>query len=377
MEVPEEARADLRRKILNTNIRRQRYVAVLGFCAALLLAGLALVAPDHWLGPNYAYWRPRLLAMRGLLLGINVLYLLISRAAIRKDATERSKKICDSIFRIVFSLFLGFWIAYFSPMMHAAAFFLFGVLLMAVFLISTPLSSLTTFGLCLAAATLAMFSLNGMSRPEAAEIMINAVVVTVVAMAVAQFVYLREVRDFLQRRTIARQNRQLKRYAMVDGLTAVANRRRFDLVLEREWGRAAVQKQPLSMIMADIDHFKAFNDIYGHLAGDDCLKAVAQTLDDCLSREGDLLARYGGEEFSVILPGTHEEGAMNMCRRMRKAIHRLDIAHQGSDLGKLTISLGAATLVPKGDDEPQSLVAAADKALYQAKDQGRDSAAAA
>ena len=377
MEVPEEARADLRRKILSTNIHMQRYLAMLGLCAALLLAGLALVAPDHWLGPNYAYWRPRLLAMRGLLLGINVLYLLISRAAIRKDATERSKKICDFIFRAGFSLFLGFWIGYFSPMMHAAAFFLFGVLVMAVFLISTPLSSITTFGLCLAAATVAMFSLNGMTRPEAAEIMINAVVVTVVAMAIAQFVYLREVRDFLQRRTIARQNRQLKRYAMIDGLTAVANRRRFDLVLEREWGRAAVQKQPLSMIMADIDHFKAFNDIYGHLAGDDCLKAVAQTLDDCLSREGDLLARYGGEEFSVILPGTHEEGAMNMCRRMRKAIHRLDIAHQGSDLGKLTISLGAATLVPKGDDEPQSLVAAADKALYQAKDQGRDSAAAA
>ncbi len=377
VDVPEEAKADLRRKILNTNIRRQRYVAVLGVCAALFLTGLALLAPEHWFGPNYSYWRPRLLAMRVFLLCLNIFYLVISSAAIRKNATDRTKAVCDFIFRTGLALFLGFWVGYFSPLMHAAALFLFGVLVMAVFLISTPLTNILTFGLCLVATTLAMFSLNGMSRPEASEIMINALVVTLFAMAIAQFVYMREVRDFLQRRTIARQNRKLKRYAMIDGLTGVANRRNFDQALEREWSRALVQKQPLSVIMADIDHFKAFNDIYGHLAGDDCLKAVAQALDDCLSREGDLLARYGGEEFAVILPGTQEDGAMSLCRRMSKAVHNMGVAHQGSDMGKLTISLGAATLIPRIDNAPQSLVAAADKALYQAKDQGRDRAAAA
>jgi diguanylate cyclase (GGDEF)-like protein len=132
-------------------------------------------------------------------------------------------------------------------------------------------------------------------------------------------------------------------------------------------------KRPLSLIMMDIDHFKAFNDHYGHLAGDDCLKRVAWALSGVLKRTEDFLARYGGEEFAAILPTTAGDGAMAMAADMRNAVEGLSIAHEySSAASRVTISMGIATLVPRSDMAAAMLISSADQALYEAKAGGRN-----
>jgi diguanylate cyclase (GGDEF)-like protein len=168
-------------------------------------------------------------------------------------------------------------------------------------------------------------------------------------------------------------NQKLERLSFLDGLTNIANRRRFDEFLEREWRRGLRDGTPISVIMTDIDFFKAYNDTYGHEAGDEILKTVAGVLSATLNRPADLVARYGGEEFVVVLPGTDFSGAALLAERLRGAVEGLQIAHTGSRVGvHVTISLGVATVVPQRGVSPDALVAAADQALYQAKHDGRN-----
>ncbi len=168
-------------------------------------------------------------------------------------------------------------------------------------------------------------------------------------------------------------NRQLERLSFLDGLTGIANRRRFDESLAREWRRAQREQAPLSVILVDIDFFKAYNDRYGHEAGDEILKRVAAALDGAVNRPADVVARYGGEEFVAVLPGTDADGAVRLGERLRAAVAELAIAHAGSAAGEhVTISVGVATAVPARDAAPEALVAAADRALYQAKRDGRN-----
>lgn len=296
--IPDEAKADLRRSILKINVHRPRYMAGLGLCAALVLNGLALFAPANWFSPVYGQWRPKLLTMRILLGGICILYFVISIPAARERASNRSRIICDMIYRLVFSVFISLWLGLFTPLMQAAAFYLLGVLMMAVFLISPPVILMATFSLCLLSVLGSTLAFSGMIAPSALEVLVNAVLVTLLAMAASYYVYIKEVREFLQNRTIARQNRELERYAMIDGLTGVANRRRFDMVLTKQWKRALEKGRPLALILADIDYFKAYNDANGHLAGDDCLKAVAQTLAKSVSRDS-AGSGYGGGHAGV------------------------------------------------------------------------------
>lgn len=169
----------------------------------------------------------------------------------------------------------------------------------------------------------------------------------------------------------------LRRQAAIDGLTGIANRRAFDEVLERECRRAARAMEPMALLLVDVDHFKAFNDHYGHLAGDQCLRAVAMALAGAVQRPGDLPARYGGEEFAVVLPGTELEGAASMAERLRTAILALNIAHAENSAGpSVTISVGVAALFPPMAS-PAELIARADRALYDAKHQGRNRVAVA
>lgn len=166
---------------------------------------------------------------------------------------------------------------------------------------------------------------------------------------------------------------ELQRLSALDGLTGITNRRRFDEQLDQEWKRAARDGSPLSVILTDIDHFKAYNDHYGHLAGDDCLKRVAAALRDAVQRPGDLVARYGGEEFVAILPGTDSAGARAVAESMRRGVADLGIDHAASPThSKVTSSLGAATIVPDETSVPATLVAAADEALYESKKAGRN-----
>ena len=175
------------------------------------------------------------------------------------------------------------------------------------------------------------------------------------------------------KRQLEASNEKLRMLSTVDGLTGLLNRRRFDEILAREWDRGRRDKTPLSLIMVDIDHFKDFNDHYGHIAGDQCLKTVAQSLAAALHRRVDLIARYGGEEFAAVLPDTTLEGAAMVAERMQRQIAALNLEHRNcSTGGRLTVSLGVSTILPNDETSPASLVDAADKALYQAKNSGRN-----
>ncbi|MBD2388387.1 diguanylate cyclase domain-containing protein [Cylindrospermum sp. FACHB-282] len=168
-------------------------------------------------------------------------------------------------------------------------------------------------------------------------------------------------------------NQKLEQLANLDGLTQVANRRCFDGRLKHEWQRLAREQQPLSLILFDLDGFKRYNDCYGHLAGDDCLVRIAQAVQKAVRRPADLVARYGGEEFTVLLPNTDLEGAINVAQNIQQAIYNLAIPHPESEVKMIvTVSLGIASLVPTLDVQRDTLVAYADRALYDAKLQGRD-----
>ena len=166
---------------------------------------------------------------------------------------------------------------------------------------------------------------------------------------------------------------ELQRLASVDYLTQIPNRRTFDEELRREWNRGLREKTMLSVAMLDLDFFKRFNDHYGHTAGDECLQAIAGALQTSLHRSTDFCARYGGEEFTVILPNTDAAGAMNVLECMRQAVMNLSIRHGFSAMSaKITVSIGYTSFIPSKDFEPSSAVDTADKALYQAKQQGRN-----
>lgn len=167
-------------------------------------------------------------------------------------------------------------------------------------------------------------------------------------------------------------NHELKRLSASDGLTGIPNRRLFDEYIAREWRRARRGSTSIAMIMCDVDHFKLYNDTYGHQAGDDCLRRVAGAIQKAMERASDIVARYGGEEFAVVLPETQIGGALFMAEKIRHAIHELHIPHSGSQSGQITLSIGIAASVPGEHNPPDELIEAADRALYQAKHDGRD-----
>ena len=170
-------------------------------------------------------------------------------------------------------------------------------------------------------------------------------------------------------------NEQLSKLAAVDGLTQIANRRTFDDFFTREWQRGQRDKQPLSLIICDIDYFKLYNDNFGHLLGDICLKKVAKTIANTVMRPADLVARYGGEEFAVILPQTPAHNALQVAKAIGQEIEKLAIPHPKSQVSDyLSLSLGVSCAIPQPKYTKKQLLVAADKALYQAKKQGRNRA---
>ena len=170
----------------------------------------------------------------------------------------------------------------------------------------------------------------------------------------------------------------LRQMVFIDGLTGVANRRCFDERLSSEWRRSMRNASPLALLLLDVDHFKRFNDRYGHQAGDDCLRRVASAVKAHLLRHGDLVARYGGEEFACILPATDFEGAMAVAAGIEKRVRGLQIEHADSDVcNAVTLSIGVALSVPEPGDDADRLIALADGQLYQAKHSGRGRACGA
>ncbi|MBE1162674.1 GGDEF domain-containing protein [Dyella acidiphila] len=171
---------------------------------------------------------------------------------------------------------------------------------------------------------------------------------------------------------LRRDRRMFAEMALRDGLTGVPNRRAFEEALEREWRLALRSQQAISLLLADIDLFKQYNDRYGHLAGDACLREVASVLQQALKRPADMLARYGGEEFVLVLPNTPGAGAGNVAMRLCKQLSRLQLPHDDSPTRYVTISIGVACVVPTEGAQPNDLISAADRALYAAKRNGRN-----
>jgi diguanylate cyclase (GGDEF)-like protein len=173
--------------------------------------------------------------------------------------------------------------------------------------------------------------------------------------------------------TLERLNKALAEQALEDSLTGLANRRSFDLSLEIQFARAIQQSRSLGLILFDIDYFKQYNDIYGHVAGDNVLRHIGQALKGITLRPYDLIARYGGEEFIILLPDTDKEGAQAIAERAYREILLLNLPHQASPTGYLTISAGVHVCQPiAGKDSPSQMIATADSALYQAKREGRN-----
>lgn len=168
-------------------------------------------------------------------------------------------------------------------------------------------------------------------------------------------------------------NLELQRLAIIDDLTQVSNRRHFYKYLTQEWRRLMREQADLSLLLCDVDHFKPYNDAYGHQAGDRCLQQVAQALQEVIHRPSDLVARYGGEEFAVILPYTGAEAAVYLAHMMQTNLHRFQLVHPDSSVGQfVTLSIGVASTVPRSDRSLEQLIGIADQALYAAKEQGRN-----
>ncbi|MBE9061005.1 diguanylate cyclase domain-containing protein [cf. Phormidesmis sp. LEGE 11477] len=177
----------------------------------------------------------------------------------------------------------------------------------------------------------------------------------------------------IQYQTLLSTNQELQKLALSDGLTSIANRRRFDEYIEDEWQRLARDQQPLSLILCDIDRFKLYNDTFGHPAGDRCLIHIARALLQVSQRPADLVARYGGEEFAIILPNTDTHGAWRVAQNIHESIRKLQIAHAASNIEPyLTVTIGISTIIPGHNNTTQMLLQASDIALYYAKQQGRN-----
>ena len=178
------------------------------------------------------------------------------------------------------------------------------------------------------------------------------------------------VRDITEQKQL---ELKLESEANVDSLTGIANRRAFDHAIAQEWKRHLRSQHALSFIICDIDYFKKYNDYYGHLKGDECLRHIAQTIDRCVKRAGEFVARYGGEEFAIILPNTNQQHALNIVRLIKQQIRELAIDHSQSDISEyVTLSFGLTTIVPREDAQLTTFINLGDKALYQAKKKGRD-----
>lgn len=188
--------------------------------------------------------------------------------------------------------------------------------------------------------------------------------------------FLNVVRDISRRKKdeeeLKRAYRAVEALAVVDALTGIANRRRFDEVLSQEWRRGIREAKPLSLLLLDVDFFKRYNDHYGHVRGDSCLKQIAEAALDVVSRPADLIARFGGEEFAIVLPNTPRAGACEVAEQVRAMVEHRALAHIGNPYGVVTVSIGCATMVPQRGMNSLRLIEIADQALYNAKHKGRN-----
>jgi len=248
-----------------------------------------------------------------------------------------------------------------------------------VLLLGTQLGlSGAVIGIDMLAVIATLASLQGVGpfgAPEGTQAITRLLVLQIyltLAVAMTLPVSVARVRRLTTEAQLRRAVKKMADLASLDGLTGVANRRNFDATLASDWALAMRGRTTVALLMIDVDHFKKFNDTYGHLAGDACLRSVATAIGSIPRRPSDLVARYGGEEFAVLLPGSDTAGAHVIAEMVRCAVHDLEILHAQSLSQRVTVSVGLASMVPARGAEAAELIAAADRALYQAKRNGRD-----
>ncbi len=259
-------------------------------------------------------------------------------------------------------------------------FFLFPALLLVVFRLGFPGTVLTIFLVAFLAVALTVKGHGPLMLIPGEHMMLHRIVVAQIFLVVAIFTMfpvaaLLEEREALQR-SLAESEARQRRLANADELTGLCNRRAFNLRLEEEWERAMLRGESLGLLLLDVDLFKSYNDIYGHLGGDECLREIAGVIERTIAGGMGVAARFGGEEFAVILRGEGVDGARDVAERIRDGVEAKSLTHRGSATGVQTVSLGVAALTPQAGEQARELVTIADRALYRAKDLGRNRVAA-
>jgi len=254
-------------------------------------------------------------------------------------------------------------------------FFIFPALLLIVFRLGFPGTVLSIFIVACISIALTVTG-HGPLMLIVGSAMLHRIVVAQIFLAVALFTTF-PVAALLEERKnleLSLQQRELRyrELAHADALTGLANRRAFDEALESEWQRALRSKQPLAILLIDVDLFKSYNDLHGHIGGDQCLRSIANIIANTLQRGSDMASRFGGEEFAIILPNTHIEGALAVAESIRYAVAAMDLPHPCNPHGRQTISIGVAAATPDLGDSILSLLKLSDHALYRAKDLGRN-----
>jgi diguanylate cyclase (GGDEF)-like protein len=263
----------------------------------------------------------------------------------------------------------------FSHSTDPLIFFIFPALLLVVFRLGFPGTALSIFVIALISICFTV-SGHGPLMLITGSSLLHRIVIEQIFLAVALFTCFPVAALLEERRelqvSLMKSEQRYRELANADALTGLANRRGFDKRLEEEWNRAEGSGQSLALLLIDVDLFKSYNDIYGHIGGDACLRCIAKVIAGTLQRHSDVAARFGGEEFAVILPDTELEAALRVAESVRQAVVTMKLPHSGNPDGIQTISIGAAAGVPQRNASATSLLTASDHALYRAKYLGRN-----
>lgn len=374
--VPPDDRELFQQQITYTNITRLRIIAWLIIITNLVLIGIHLVYISQVESQQILDRTPQLIVLRLILITISATFLVLAG----RQQSPNSITPEHSWYALYYILANLICIALLTGIVQAiasgiASSYLMAVMVIAAFVHLSLKESLLIFGVAWVSVSVAVWL-----QPNwlvASSAFLNCTIVTIIALVITRVNYDLKVKEFInvklietQKEELTQSNNMLRRLSYLDALTSVPNRRYFDEYFSREWSRALRDRRPLSLLMVDIDQFKLYNDTYGHQAGDQCLAQVAAALSGALRRTGDFVARYGGEEFTVILPGAGQAGAGQVADRMRRAVAGLNILHPGGSSGRLTISIGMATIIPSEQDRIEQLIANADAGLYRAKREG-------
>ncbi|GAB6180633.1 hypothetical protein JCM14036_19520 [Desulfotomaculum defluvii] len=383
--IPDSHRRHLEKTLIFTNIYRLNILAWLLIIINVIFIFIQQIYIDQIGLKNIEYIdlsrvleiAPYVFKIRVVIICFSVFFLIICRPPALVEGIGKFHEYCGLVF-ILFNL-IGFSIltgVIKSTGPGIATSYTMAILVVASFCYLDWLKSIFIFSFawCVMGIMIWSFQSDWLIAMSA---ILNCSVMTVLALIISRVIYTSRVREYLnlkmielQKEELVKSNELLQHLSFLDGLTNIPNRRNFNSNLSGEWRRAIRQKQELSLMMIDVDSFKKYNDTYGHQAGDCVLNQIATTLKGILKRPGDMIARYGGEEFVVLLPDTNIVGARKIATKMKEVVEQLDITHIHSRTGKVTISIGIASMQPKVGELPDIIIDLADRALYRAKNNG-------